>query len=276
MEQNIYDYQVNDQDLNDFYSFIDSKTNIDNNTPELVFQYTTWNALFNGIIRSNEDDNKKVHVFSTNCQYLNDPKEVETGEQYVDMVFKCFLEELGKCDERHRNAIFMTSFSENENSLPMWNMYGKNGNGVSIGFDMKLLTRYSKGTIKRCLYDTPLNRILFQETLSKEKLIEVIKSREKFQRYLITLLNFTKKGCYEYENEIRLTREVLETPEYRLSENYIVPYVDNVYPKEIIKKIIIGPCNDYDRSTKSLLGWLNRIGMNHVEVTYSMLPYRNS
>ena len=113
MEQNIYDYQVNDQDLNDFYSFIDSKTNIDNNTPELVFQYTTWNALFNGIIRSNEDDNKKVHVFSTNCQYLNDPKEVETGEQYVDMVFKCFLEELGKCDERHRNVIFMTSFSEN-------------------------------------------------------------------------------------------------------------------------------------------------------------------
>lgn len=103
-----------------------------------------------------------------------------------------------------------------------------------------------------------------------------IKSREKFQRHLITLLNFAKKGCYEYENEIRLTREVLETPEYRLSENYIVPYVDNVYPKEIIKKIIIGPCNDYDRSTKSLLGWLNRIGMNHVEVTYSMLPYRNS
>ena len=26
----------------------------------------------------------------------------------------------------------------------------------------------------------------------------------------------------------------MEFPEYRLSENFIVPYVDNVYPKDII------------------------------------------
>ena len=38
-------------DLNAFYSFIDSKTDIDKNTPKFVFQYTTWSALFNGIIR---------------------------------------------------------------------------------------------------------------------------------------------------------------------------------------------------------------------------------
>ena len=87
---------------------------------------------------------------------------------------------------------------------------------------------------------------------------------------------FQKKGCYEYENEIRLIRQTLEAPEYRLSENFIVPYVDNVFPKEIIKKIIIGPCNDFERSTKSLQGWLHKIGMDHVQVTYSMLPYRNS
>jgi len=264
-------------DLNAFYSYIDSKTDIDSNSPELVFQYTTWGALFNGIIRSDEEDDKKVHVFSTNCQYLNDPKEVETGEQYVDMALEGFFGNSGKCDEfRHRNAIFMTSFSENENCLPMWNMYGKNGNGVSIGFDLNFLRSNSKGTIKRCLYDTLLNRALFQKTLSKERLSGTINSGEKFQQYLMTLMDFAKKGCYEYENEIRLTRQVLETPEYRLSENFIVPYVDNVYPKEIIKKIIIGPCNDFIRSTKSLQGWLHKIGMDHVEVTYSMLPYRNS
>jgi hypothetical protein len=51
--------------------------------------------------------------------------------------------------------------------------------------------------------------------------------------------------------------------------------VDNVYPKEVVKKIIIGPCNDFERSTKSLQGWLNKIGMEHVNVTYSMLPYRS-
>lgn len=36
------------------------------------------------------------------------------------------------------------------------------------------------------------------------------------------------------------------------SENFIVPYVENVYPKDIIKKIIIGPCNDFERSTYQL------------------------
>ena len=64
MEQNIFDYLVEGLDLNAFYSFID----IDKNTPKFVFQYTTWSALFNGIIRSDEEDDKKVHVFSTNCQ----------------------------------------------------------------------------------------------------------------------------------------------------------------------------------------------------------------
>ena len=276
MKQDIIDNLVEGLDLNAFYSFIDSKTDINNNATELVFQYTTWSALFNGIIHSGEDD-KKVHVFSTNCQYLNDPKEVETGEKYVDMALDGFFGNNGGCyDLRHRNAIFMTSFSENENSLPMWNMYGKNGNGVSIGFDLELLRSYSEGTIKRCLYDTPLNRTLFQNTLSRKRIIGVINSGEKFQQYLMTLMDFAKKGCYEYENEIRLTRQTLEAPEYRLSENIIVPYIDNVYPKEIIKKIIIGPCNDFVRSTKSLQGWLHKIGMDHVKVTYSQLPYRNN
>ena len=91
MEQNIFDYLVEGLDLNAFYSFIDSKTDIDKNTPKFVFQYTTWSALFNGIIRSDEEDDKKVHVFSTNCQYLNDPKEVETGEQYVDIALAMTL-----------------------------------------------------------------------------------------------------------------------------------------------------------------------------------------
>ena len=47
MEQNFFDYLVEGLDLNAFYSFID----IDKNTPKFVFQYTTWSALFNGIIR---------------------------------------------------------------------------------------------------------------------------------------------------------------------------------------------------------------------------------
>lgn len=278
MNYNIYDILVKGLDLEAFYSFIDKKTNIDDNAPELVFQYTTWQALFNGIIRSMEDDDNKVHVFSTNCQYLNDPKEVETGEQYVNMALEGFLGNSGESpdeDFRHRNAIFMTSFSENENSLPMWNMYGKNGNGVSIGFDLELLLKYSKGEIKRCLYDTELNRALFQNTFSMRKVENILNSGDRFQQYLMTLMDFTKKGCYEYEKEIRLSRQVLESPEYRLSENFIVPYIDNIYPKEVVKKIIIGPCNDFERSTKSLQGWLCKIGMDHVQVTYSMLPYRN-
>lgn len=278
MNYNIYDILVKGLDLEAFYSFIDKKTNIDDNAPELVFQYTTWQALFNGIIRSMEDDDNKVHVFSTNCQYLNDPKEVETGEQYVNMALEGFFGNSGESpdeDFRHRNAIFMTSFSENENSLPMWNMYGKNGNGVSIGFDLELLLKYSKGEIKRCLYDTELNRALFQNTFSMRKVENILNSGDRFQQYLMTLMDFTKKGCYEYEKEIRLSRQVLESPEYRLSENFIVPYIDNIYPKEVVKKIIIGPCNDFERSTKSLQGWLCKIGMDHVQVTYSMLPYRN-
>lgn len=78
MEQNIFDYLVEGLDLTAFYSFIDSKTDIDKNTPKLVFQYTTWSALFNGIIRSNEEDDKNVHVFSTNCQRRKHQREMRS------------------------------------------------------------------------------------------------------------------------------------------------------------------------------------------------------
>ena len=39
MEQNIFDYLVEGLDLNAFYSFIDSKTDIDKNTPKYCYLY---------------------------------------------------------------------------------------------------------------------------------------------------------------------------------------------------------------------------------------------
>lgn len=45
MEQNIFDYLVEGLDLNAFYSFIDSKTDIDKNTCERLMKLSSTGTL---------------------------------------------------------------------------------------------------------------------------------------------------------------------------------------------------------------------------------------
>ena len=51
MEQNIFDYLVEGLDLNAFYSFIDSKTDIDKNTPKfaLISCFLHWDTKISSV-----------------------------------------------------------------------------------------------------------------------------------------------------------------------------------------------------------------------------------
>lgn len=272
----LLDALIEGLDLSRFYEFVDNRIALDLPPGKLIFQYTNWQSLFNGIIREKEDDAHKVHLFSTNCRFLNDPKEMVYGERYVDLALEGFF---GKksvfSDDSHLRSLYLTSFSLEENALPMWNTYGKSGDGLCIGFDPAILST-GDGHLGRCLYGTPLNHDSFMSTLSQDRKKRQINDGQKFTKYLGFLMDFCKNGCYHYEKEVRLVRSFMGDPDYRLSGNILVPYIDNVYPKEVIRKIIIGPCNDFERATDSLVRWLKRAGMEHVEVAWSKLPYRNN
>lgn len=51
-----------------------------------------------------------------------------------------------------RQHLFSVSFSKVSDSLPMWNNYGHNGHGLSIGFDAKAIVNQGYDLVK-CIYD---------------------------------------------------------------------------------------------------------------------------
>lgn len=273
--RDIFDKLIDSLNLDEFYRFIDERISLDLSSEKLIYHYTNWQSLFNGIIREKDDDDQKVHLYSTNCKYLNDPSEMAFGEKHVDIALeRLFGKASDFSDDSHLQSLYLSSFSLEENTLPMWNTYGKMGDGLCIGFDPAIISK-GEGYLGRCIYMTPLNHADFLKTLNSNRKEGMVNDGDKFTKYLGYLMDFIKNGCYAYEKEVRFIRSFMGSPDFRLSGNILVPFVDNVYPKEAIKRIIVGPCNDYERSVGALVRWLKKAGMSHVKVSYSTIPFRN-
>lgn len=94
-------------------------------------------------------------------------------------------------------------------------------------------------------------------------------------KVVYSLLMFaTKNRSYKYEDEVRAMVMEDSPIRYRVSGNLIVPYKEHYLPKEALHEIIIGPCNDPVRAKESVTDYLYSIGMGHVFVSNSDVPYR--
>ena len=157
----------------------------------------------------------------------------------------------------------------------MWSMYGKDGKGIALGFDVSLLQSESH-TLHRCIYDFIEFRYEIQQAVmsSRKKENTVGNDPEEFSRHISILQELIKHHCYEYESEYRLIVDTDEKPKYRNSGGIVVPYVENHFPAKALRTVIVGPRNDNDMVVKSIKNWLKSIGMGNVNVVPSGLPFR--
>lgn len=92
-----------------------------------IYHYTTLDSLLGGIIP--EDKNDKLCFWATDSNYMNDPKELDIDlrlfvedTKHIDFFTNLF--DGADLDKRSNTEnTFLLSFSENKDSLPMWNMY---------------------------------------------------------------------------------------------------------------------------------------------------------
>ena len=119
MMENKKDYIFSGWDFTPLYDYIDKCIALYKNVPE-VYQYTSVDALFNGIVRPQEDGSVDLCLRSTNCQYLND-KEEGVAHFNVEMIFDLAddgLTILRRTQFLQRNAvlqsIFLGSFLESD------------------------------------------------------------------------------------------------------------------------------------------------------------------
>ena len=271
---------------------------------EIIYQYTNIEALFNGIIiKEPKTINEEICLWASDCLYVNDSNEIITGDKFLNERLEQFIE---KKNDKDRSSLidnldyFITSFSRTKDSLPMWGMYGKNGSGIALGFDINIIKEKYNGLLHRCVYmdDDIKSKIISLckkiqgEKISEESFAITIgivffalllkndtESLDKILEEIIPVIIFracAKDNAYNYENEIRLLRQLDEKSvlRFRHQNNLIVPYIENYFPKESLKEIWVGPTNDMKRTIKSLRTYLDHKGFTDVIIIPSEVPYR--
>lgn len=273
---------------------------------KILYHYTSIEALFGGIIvKDRPNPNKEICLWASNCRYMNDPKEFSTGIRLAhEMLDIPSNESIQVASEQIKEYIYIISFSSAVDCLPMWGMYGQNGQGLALGFDTTVIK--TNFILSKCVYATDENKKWLKEEISKLKHVpndwwkqlevENILSNffESFGNLLgvyILLWSLGKHPAYEYEKEERAIFQIMKdvhnqdtqdfsepnkkTIKYRLRGNLIVPYIELYLPKSALKEIWIGPNNDMKRAVQSLRTYLDYMGFNEVEIKQSKVPYRD-
>lgn len=86
----------------------------------------------------------------------------------------------------------------------------------------------------------------------------------------------SKHPSFSYEKEVRTVTflGLAGKTKFRVSNNLIIPYKLIKYPLESLETIVVGPCADPLRTKKSIKCYLNSVGLVHVNVELSKVPFR--
>lgn len=290
---------------------------------DLIYHYTTVDALI-GMTANMSNANKNLTMWATDIKCMNDPNEREIGVGLIDSLLEKMEDELRipvdrrisvlrSTEEDYKDAlrkvkvdtsllsynVYVTSFSKDSDSLPMWSMYSKNGNGISLGFDFESVHRtFSKEPFffGEIIYDNiPVERmgllLKFSYSLSYEimenfaqrnfKMLDnglknKVISLSTYRIYTLIVASLIKHHSYEYEKECRVCCLMNGPMRFRSSNGFIVPYIEYKIPIDFLRKIIIGPTLDYDRIINPLLKLFHSRGidMSKIEIEKSKVPYR--
>lgn len=191
-------------------------------------------------------------------------------------------------------APYAISFSSKPEQIPLWSMYGDNGKGVCLCFDLNRFSESDKLLCFPVIYDFEstndedknMIRRVIQDQLQKyyEEIEQVSDAEELFYkkntclRVLATFLSpFFKHNSFSFENEWRLIRYCsTHEVEYRKNNNgSIIPYVKINIPFCALKKVIVGPCSNSKTDMDLIHAYMKLCNPQQlVKIEPSSVPFR--
>lgn len=269
-----------------------------------VYHYTTAMGL-KGIIETNS-------LWATGANYLNDKEEILHGinennrvleeillETRISVEYKDFVGKM-KLPKQSNSAdwTYLICFTTKGDQLSQWRGYGSNAIGYSIEFDAEELKEYFISTQKSTalilnIFDsvvyTQASKTRLIKTVIQEFYDECIKQGESdtsimashCKSLLINYLNLLKNYSFREESEVRASFsniDFLDTANvfYRVQNGIFIPHliVDNKDSKLPIKSIRVGPNSDFQRIKKGIEIFIEKNGLNKIQVVDSKIPYR--
>ena len=202
---------------------------------------------------------------------------------------KCLRESLYSFER----SAYVLSFSRKHDNLAMFRMYSQDATGVCLLFSLGLLEEKNISLYDVC-YDEQIDRWSYSpfEMLTTEYKLylkdvkeQQANGNEKFElmlthlkTYIMLTAPFIKRGDYAYEEEIRYSalHKLDVKIKFRTNKNgNIIPYIEVEVPLKAIKKLIIGPCANFNASKYAIELKFKSIGISDIpEIIPSEKEYR--
>ena len=253
---------------------------------ELLYHYTDIEALLNGIIVSNPKPEEEICLRATRWTHLNDKEEIESGLKLIGGGSTEQLKSVSDSLREYHGSSCSLSFCRSKDSLPMWGMYGKNGAGVMLAFDTRLLRSMFGFHLLPCIYEGSDYDNEVVNMLSALDLGDGFNSLDTSGQLYISFIlsavfvSLRKNAAFTFEDEVRIIGlgnhhfGLPKTTQYRISRGVITPYVNVFLPKSALKEVWIGPTNDIKLAQESTEEFLQSRGFYDVKVKISQVPYR--
>lgn len=266
---------------------------------DIIYHYTTLNALVS-ILSSNE---KYACLRFTRIDYLNDSDEFIDYDRMIKYAFFELDKELPKdlksdfdmfreefdleLKNENMKKIFTMSFSNDRDSIPMWNYYS-DSTGISIGFDKKKLIENIEMNLTDDIQSFDCERIevktlnmIYDENkkigLLKEYIKEILQiegGRKRLRRYFsVNNMNSHSKSFknkkFEYENEYRICLDMgyrynSEKIKFQATGMNIKPYFELKLNKadfvSAISEIVVSPLNNSSMIVNGIHEFLSSCG----------------
>ncbi len=252
--------------------------------PDILYHYTTANALL-GMLKEDENNKMCINLWETRYDFMNDRSEYMLGLRLVkEFVARLQITFPDMSGEMYNSFFFpyIISFSESQDCLPMWNMYGSNGKGISLGFSKDIGLN---NTINQCVYcENELTENIareFEEILSNDRLNDIEKVYFTFSK----ICSKIKNSSFQHEKEWRfidfdtfgpidgILKSFPNFMKFRERNGLIVPYKIIKFPTKHLKEIWIGPTANMDLSESSIRSFLDYNNLKNVNILRSQSPY---
>ena len=200
---------------------------------------------------------------------------------------------------RDRYDTYVTSFSEADDTLAMWNYYskGRRYEGVNIGIHTQVLVDSlelngnNEGKLKvrtlKVIYDDARQREIIttfvEELFSKYEPGDESSVRYHVSTMLSSLKMLFKDKCFEHEKEVRVVVQVFEKfkseipVKYRTYAGYIIPYIELPFDKGAVCQLTTGPmvCTEQQKELQqSVIREMMESHDYNVSVKCSEIPVR--
>ncbi|MEZ8146968.1 DUF2971 domain-containing protein [Enterovibrio norvegicus] len=263
---------------------------------ELIYHYTSVAGL-KGILGQ---DTPTIRV--TDSRYLNDSNEILRGveramseisqslsaKKYEEPIPNTieFMESI--INSIGRSLFFTASFCKEGDKLAQWVSYCPVNGGYSIGFDRAALLACAEDS-RFEIHDVSYNEEPYKFIASAANVEHAIDAVENQVERDLALYNLvpiaareialTKDAKFETENEVRLFSKRPSTDfsltglDFFEKNSILVPFLPFGFPKNVVKKVIVGPMQHKELALQSLEMFKTANGYDFT-VEFSQVPLR--